>query len=157
MSPTRAQTRRIAVPEDPAVRGFDYADAFWVRAPAPEERSAETLARIALERAPVPVRLVVRLAQRGVLRLRAARGPREDQVFGWQIVHSDPDELRLASDGPLLRAQIVARRLGPDEASVATYVWFSRPQARWVWPVVAPLHRAVAPRLLRYAASSSAA
>lgn len=131
----------------------DYADAFEVRTDRPDVRSAEQWARSALERAPTVVRSVVVFAHRRVLRFRLGPLRSSDHVLGWRIRVSDPDAIELAADGPLMSGVIVGRRTSPTTARIETFVFFHRASAATIWTLVGPLHRRIAPLLLKRAAS----
>jgi hypothetical protein len=132
---------------------FDYADAFEIRVPEADARSAEQLARCALEQAASPVRSTVRIAHRHLLRLRLGAGSSPHHLFGWKILTSEPDVIHLEAVSPLLgRAVLVLRRVDPTRAVITTYLFYARPvSARVVWTIAAPLHRRIAPYLLERA------
>ncbi|HYI44455.1 MAG TPA: DUF2867 domain-containing protein [Actinomycetota bacterium] len=148
--------RRRAVATDEPLIGadrYDYADAFEVRVPRPDPRSAEQWARAALEQAPRTVRWVIRVAHRYVVRFRLGPSSSPNHVLGWSIVTSQHEAIVLEAVSPLLRAVIVARRIDPTVALATTYLFFTRPTAvRIVWAIVGPVHRRVAPYLLEHAA-----
>nr|WP_238159051.1 DUF2867 domain-containing protein [Mycobacterium sp. MFM001] len=67
---------------------------------------------------------------------------------GWTVVRSDPDEIVLAADGPLMRASLTLWR-HDGRASLTTRLHYRRKfTARMVWAAVGPVHRVVAPRML---------
>ena len=150
-------TRRITVREDSpiAVRTYDYADAFEVRTPEPVLGSPEGVARAALEGAPPAVRFGIWFAWHVLLRFRL--GPRSgspDHVFGARTVRSDQELIELELAGPLMRGVIVGRILDPTRNAATTFVFFERPLlARVVWTLVGPLHRTLAPYLLKHGAT----
>jgi hypothetical protein len=131
----------------------DYADAFEVRTDVPDARSAEEWARTALERAPAIVRLVVLVVHRGVLRFRLGPMHAADHVLGWRIRRSEPDTIELTADGPLMSGLIIGRRTGPTAARLDTFLTFHASSAAMVWALVGPLHRRIAPVLLKRAAA----
>ena len=149
--------RLAAVGPEPWTAGsqYDYADAFEALLSSPDGRSAEQWARCALEQAPRAVRLVIVVAQRGLLRLQLKGRADPRYVLGWQVVDSEPDVIKLAAHGPLLRAVIVGRRSSATAVQIKTFVFFERRLGKLVWTVVAPLHRGVARLLLRRAATSN--
>jgi hypothetical protein len=133
----------------------DYADAFEIRTPEPDGRTAEQWARAALEQAPWPVRRVVLVAHRYVLRFRLGPLPSPDHVLGWRIEMSEPEVIRLQAESPLVRAVIVGRRPEPTRTVLTTALFFVRPMAaRVIWAAVVPVHRRVACYLLARAASA---
>jgi hypothetical protein len=139
---------------EPLLEGgrVDYADAFEVRTPQSDGRTAEEWARCGLEEAPQALQLLVYGAQRYVLRLRLAPLASADHVFGWRILTSRPEVVGLEARSPVLRGLIVGRRVDATCVTLTTYVAYERPVARVLWAVVAPLHRMVAPYLLARAA-----
>ncbi|HWB65593.1 MAG TPA: hypothetical protein VG708_02025 [Mycobacteriales bacterium] len=150
-------TRLPAPSADPSLLGqiFDYSDAFDVRVPRPDSRTAEQWARCALEQAPTPMRRAVLLIHRRVLRLRLEPVGRPDNVLGWHVRSSQPDQIELEASGPLMRAVIIGRRTAPVATEVRTFVFYRRRLAAAVWALVGPLHRRVAPYLLKRGARSA--
>ena len=157
---TRMRARQVPVArEEPLLAGddgYDYADAFEIRIDASDPRTAEQFARDALENAPGPVRAIVDVAHRQVLRLRLGPRPSPHHVFGWRIHTSEPGVVHLEAVSPLLgRGVLVGRRVEPTRVVLTTYVFFTRPTpARALWTFVAPLHRRVARALLEHAAAT---
>jgi hypothetical protein len=152
--------RRVAVPaHEPLVGdvGYDYADAFELRTPEPDPRTAEQFARAALEGASWPVCGIVRLVHRHLLRFTLAPAGSPQHVLGWTILASEPDLIQLEAVSPLLgRGVLVGRHVEPTRTVLTTYIFFTRPAAgRVVWAVVGPLHRRVAPYLLERAARTT--
>ena len=158
-APSRIRARRLAVvPDEPLLRGVqsDYADAFEIREPVPDPRTAEEFARCALETSARPVRWTIHAVHRHVLRLQLAPLSSSDHVLGWRVETSEPDVVHLTARSPLLgRASIVGRRVDTTIA-ITTSIVYTRPRAaRAVWTVVGPLHRRIAPYLLERAAAAS--
>jgi hypothetical protein len=146
---TTQRARRCSVEEPPEGHAhYDYADAFEVTLADGDPRSAEQVVRDGLARAPSALRSVILIAHRRVLRLNV--GP-----DFWPIVASDPDMVRLEAAGLLIAGALVARRIGGRTARLTTFVTYQGPFARIVWPIVAPLHRRVAPYLMERAARSA--
>jgi hypothetical protein len=131
----------------------DYADSFEVHTAVPDGRSAEQWARDALENAPAVVRGVVLLAHRHVLRFRLGPLQSADHVLGWRIRKSEPDVIELTADGPLMSGLILGRRTAPTAVRIETFVFFHRQRAATIWTLVGPLHRRIAPLLLKRAAT----
>jgi hypothetical protein len=149
--------RRAVAAAEPLIGSarYDYADAFEVRALRPDPRSAEQLARAALEQAPLALPRIIRVVHRYVLRFRLGPSSSPDHVLGWKIVTSQPDVIVLEAVSSLARAVIVARKVDPTLAVGTTYLFYTRPTAaRFVWKIVGPLHRWIAPLLLKHAAAS---
>lgn len=119
----------------------DYTDVFEVPLPQGDSRSAEETFRDAVGW-PGAGGDAVRWVHRHVLRLG-----------GWTIVRSARDEVVLAARGPLLCGELTLRRHDDRRAALTTRVHYRLPiAARAVWALVGPLHRIVAPRLMRRAA-----
>jgi Protein of unknown function (DUF2867) len=146
------QRRSIVIDES-----CDYADAFEVAVGEFDSRSAEEVVRAGLQGVPRWLGALVLLAHRHVLRFELARGEMPNHVMGWEVLSADHDMMRLGATGPLMDGVLVARRAGPSAAVLETYVSYRRPAlGRIIWTAVAPIHRAVAPYLLRRAAATSA-
>jgi uncharacterized protein DUF2867 len=137
---------------------FDYADAFEVAVGSADARSAQEVFRAGLKGAPRWLRSLVLIAHQHVLRFELAPGGTPNHVMGWEVLSAEHDMMRLRATGPLMEGVLVARRASPSSAALETYVRFRRPVlGRIIWTAVAPVHRAVAPYLLRRAAATSAA
>ena len=154
------RAHRVPVPLDEPLIGdasYDYADSFEIRVPESDERSAEQFVRCAIEDAPRPLRELVWLVHRHVLRLRLGPRSSASHVLGWRIKTSERDAFRLEATSPLFgRGVIIGRRPDPTRAVVTTYVFHSRPTlGRAIWAVVGPLHRRVAPYLMERARGAS--
>jgi hypothetical protein len=150
----------VVVQRRPIVAGerFDYADTFEVAVGLPDARSAQEVVQAGLEGAPRWLRMVVLIAHRHVLRFELASGGTPNHVMGWEVLSAEHDVMRLRATGPLMEGVFVARRASPSSAALETYVRYRRPVlGRIIWTAVAPVHRAVAPYLLRRAAATSAA
>lgn len=152
---TRPRAVRVAE-QVPGGGRPEYADAFEIRLPGPDERTAEEWARAALEHAPPALRRTIVAVHRRVLGFPLDPRPAEDRVLGWRIVSSEADSIVLQAESGLLRGVIVGRRVDSARTLLTTFVFFvRRPAARLIWTVVAPLHRAVARYLLARAARGS--
>ncbi|OBI45746.1 DUF2867 domain-containing protein [Mycobacterium colombiense] len=140
----RAQTGETAA---------DYVDVFEVPIPAGDARTAEQSFRDGLgDRAGAGGRLVL-WVHRNVLRLRLGPARSAGHLIGWSIVRSDPDELVLATRGPLMRGELTLRRQDGRRAVLTTRLHYRRRiAATAVWALIGPLHRVVAPRLMRRSA-----
>jgi Protein of unknown function (DUF2867) len=130
----------------------DYADVFEATIAQGDSRTAEQMFRDAL--GDEAAGGVVLWIHRHVLRLRLGPPSAPDHLIGWQIVHSDPDEIVLTTSGPLMRGELTLRRLDGRRATLTTRVHYRHKKtARLVWSVVGPLHRMVAPQLIKRAAA----
>jgi hypothetical protein len=152
------RARRVAVAE--TVIGdarFDYADAFEVDL-RDDWRSAEQVFRAGLELAPLPMRWVIVMAHRHLLRLRLGPLSSPGYILGWRILAAEPEVVHLEAAGPLLRGVLVARRFEPGRAVLTTFVIYGRPRAaRAIWAIAGPIHRRVAPYLMERAAAITSA
>ena len=146
------RVRRVAVAPEPLVDGgFDYADSFEVRLARPDTHPAEQWARACVAQAAPAVRGLIRFVHGRVAGFALDDDP--DAVLGWQTVSSSPDAHHLRAAGPVLRAEIVARRTSDRTATMTTFLFYRRRRTRLLWLLVGPLHRAIAPYLLRRAAA----
>jgi hypothetical protein len=135
-------------------RDYDYADAFEIELAEGDQRTPEQLFRAALEGAP-PVPLIP-IVHKHVLRFHLGPLTSPDHMFGWRIVTSEPDVIRLEAEGPLIRGVIVGRRISASTAALTTFVFYVRPiAARVIWALVGPMHRRAAPYLLERAAATA--
>ncbi len=148
--------RQLPVVDEPRIGSarHDCVDAFELRVREPDPRTAEELARLALEEAPRAVRGLVLLAWRHILRFRLGPLSSPDHVLGARVVLSRPDVVQLEVSGPIMRGVIVSRKTGPTCVVVTTYVFYERPElARIAWTIAAPLHRRVVRYLLTHTAA----
>ena len=145
--------RRVPVAAEPLVDGrrCSYADAFEVRLDQPDGHTAEQWMRAALEQAAPAVRRVIRFVHGRVAGFGLS--PEPDSLLGWHTLTSTRDVLHLATQGPGLRAEIVARRRSLTTATVSTFLFYEGRRAALLWRVIGPLHRRIAPYLLRRAAA----
>ena len=154
---TNPRAQQVPVADDEPLLGderSDYADAFEIRTHGPDPRSPEEVMRAALEESRWFVRQTIWLVHRHVLRFRLAPRTSPAHVLGWTIMTSEPDVAHLRAESPLLRADLVLRRLDGDRARITTYAFYRRPAAcRALWAVIGPLHRAIAPYLMERTAA----
>jgi hypothetical protein len=153
MTPPKA--RRIQPQLDASA---DYADAFEIPISDGDSRTAEQAFRDGLGAQPgVSGRLVVWI-HRHVLRFRLGPFTSAGHVIGWKIVHSDPDQFVLTTDGSLMRGQLVLCRQADRRAVLTTQLFFRHhATARMVWTVIGPAHRTIAPRLIEHSARRATA
>lgn len=131
----------------------DYVDVFEVPIAAGDARAAEQFFRDALSGTPRALGKLVFWVHRHVLRLRLGPARSPQHLIGWTIVRSDPDELVLATGGPLLRGELTLRRHDDQRAVLTTRLHYRQKLCtRTVWVLVGPLHRILAPRLMRRSA-----
>lgn len=131
----------------------DYVDVFEVPISAGDARTAEQTFRDGLGDSPGAGGRLVSWIHRHVLRLRLGPARSSGHLIGWPIVRSDPDELVLAVGGPLMRGELTLRRQDGRRAVLTTRLHYRRRiAAPAVWALIGPLHRVVAPRLMRRSA-----
>jgi hypothetical protein len=127
----------------------DYADVFEVPILHGDLRTGEQALRDTLGDKPGPLGSLVFWIHRHILRFRLGPYSSPEFVIGWQIMRSDPDEIVLATGGPLMCGQLTLRRQDGRRAVLTTRLRYRHKIAgRTVWAMVGPLHRAVAPRLM---------
>ena len=149
----RARRRAVVVGE-PNTAGADYADCFEIELADSDARSPEEAFRTAIKQTSWAMPIVP-IIHRQVLQLRLEAPSSPNQLFGWRIVTSDADAIRLEASGPLIRGVIVGRRTARSTAVFTTFVFYVSPaRARVIWAIVGPLHRRVAPYLLERAAAA---
>jgi Protein of unknown function (DUF2867) len=133
----------------------DYTDVFEVPIRHGDTRAAEQMFRDALRDEPGGAGVL--WIHRHILRFRLGPLSSPDHLIGWQIVHSDPDEIVLTTSGSLMRGELMLRREDGRRATLTTRVHYHRKlAARTVWAMVGPLHRVVAPRLMERGARRAA-
>jgi Protein of unknown function (DUF2867) len=151
MTPPRARCIRPPAPQLDA--RADYADAFQILINEHDSRTAEQAFRDGLGVEPGAIGRLVLWTHRHVLRFRLGPFTSSDHVIGWKVVHSDPDQFVLTTDGSLMRGQLVLRRQADRHAVLITQLFYRHDAtARMVWAVVGPVHRALAPRLIENSA-----
>src|SRR4051794_35730798 len=146
------RVERVAVRPEPLVsQRYDYADAFELRLGNPDPHTAEQWLRTGLEGSGALVRGLIRFVHGRVARFALSREP--GNVLGWHMISSAEDVVHLRTEGPLLRAEIVARRLAPSAVGFTTFLFYKHRATPFLWAVIGPLHRRIAPYLLARAAS----
>jgi Protein of unknown function (DUF2867) len=135
----------------------DYTDVFEVPISHGDSRTAEQTFRDALGDQPGALGSLVLSIHRHVLRLRLGPYSSPEHVIGWPIMHSDHDEIVLATGGPLMCGELTLRRQDGRRAILTTRLHYChKTAARAVWAIVGPLHRALAPRLMERTARRAA-
>jgi hypothetical protein len=128
----------------------DYVDVFEVPVRQDDSRTGEQAFRDALGHAPGAGGGFVLWIHRHILRFQLGPYSSPEHVIGWSIMHSDPDEIVLVADGPLMRGQLRMRREDGRRAVLTTRLHYRhKVAARAVWAVVGPLHRVIAPELMK--------
>ncbi len=132
------QVRRVKV-TDPiaASRRYDYADAFELRLPGPDQDTPETWVRAGMSSVPRVVNWIV-----GAMGGGETPVPSDDHVEMFRIVTSTPEVVHLESSDPLMDVVMVGRRVEPTRWMLSTILCYKRPVlARLVWAVVRLAHR----------------
>ena len=143
---------RLNAPREPGVGPYDYADAFEIRLPASDPRTAEGFARDALEHA--PCRCARRYRSDGDCSVSGSAPDLPRSRVRGTDHRPESTLVRLEVRSPLMHGVIVGRRLEPTRFVVATYVTYKRPRAtRPLWAALSPVHRFLAKRLLELAAA----
>jgi hypothetical protein len=135
------RTHRVPVRES-VPEGLDrphYVDAFAVRRQPGDVRSAEAIARAALEDAPRPARVIVRIVW-AVLGFRVGPARSPAHILGWRILRSHAAMAEIAGDGPRAVARIVVRE-SEGEVVTTTFLLWRAPISRFAWVFVSPAHR----------------
>lgn len=129
----------------------DFSCGYEVAVSSGDNRSAEQWARDAWEGSPAPLRWFMIAGWRIVLGLRL--GPRRspDHILGWRIVERRPDEAVCELRSGFLGAYNTFR-LVDNRVVWSTFVIYTRPMARAIWPPVSVLHRPLVRFALRRAA-----
>ena len=141
--------RRVPVAAEQLVSAtYDYADSFQLRFDHADAHPAEEWVRAALEGAAPVVLALVRFVHGRVARFEL----RPDGILGWEVLSSTYDAVHIRTAGPLLRAEIVTRRRSDDAATFTTFLFYESRVTPVLWRVIGPVHRRVAPYLLRRAA-----
>lgn len=140
MTTVRAVAVPSELPADARLTGAHYRDAFAARVSDPAAREAEDWMRRALEGAPAPLRLFVRVGWRVVLGLRAVRDA--PNILGWRIVSAEPRLVVLEQSSWLLSARLL---LVVDNECIVwvTFVRHDKAPSRLVWSVLGLLHRPI--------------
>ena len=149
-----SRIRQVDPLAEPVLGGarWDYADTFEVVLDHRDDHAADQWLRTALDHAGEPVRRLIRLVHRAVVRFDLDRND-PDTFLGWHQLVSEHDVAAVEADGSLLRAVLVTRRHSPTRCTGSTYLFFHRPTAaRLMWLFVRPVHLRVERQLLAGAA-----
>ena len=148
------RAHRVAVAEEPppTIAAPDYADAFEVARKSTDRRSAESWARAGFEDLPWSARRAGLLAHRWILGFRLGSPASTDHVFGWEIVASEPELLRLEARSRWLTGHMVWR-LDDRSLVMTTFLRYDMQRTgSMVWATLGNVHRGAAPHLLDLAA-----
>src|SRR5438045_1652479 len=111
---------RVAVaPEQVVPSTYSYADSFELRLEQPDGHTAEEWVRTGLEGSGAAVRGLIRFVHGRVARFGLTTEP--GNVLGWHVISSVEDVVHVRTEGPLLRAEIVARRTAPTVVGFTTF------------------------------------
>src|SRR6476659_10207771 len=117
------RVERVDVAPEPMVAAtYDYADSFEIRLAQPDAHTAEEWVSAGLSQSGPAVRGLIRFVHARIARFEL----RDDGILGWDVVTSTADVLHLRTEGPLLRAEIVARRTSETVAGFSTFLYFKR-------------------------------
>lgn len=87
-----------------------------------------------------------------LLRFRLASGRSPTTVAGWQVRTRGTDGITLEAESPILTGNLVVTT-SPGRVCLGTFLHHRRPAGRRVWSLLSPIHRRLAPGLLRDAAA----
>jgi len=142
-SPTEGS---IGVPDE-----YDFGCAYEVAIAPGDNRTSEEWARAVWEGAPTPLRWFMVVGWRFVLGLRLGPRSSPDHILGWRIVHLDPDVTVCKLRSGVLSASNVFRKVDGEVFVWSTFVVYTRPMARVIWPLVSSSHRLLVRIALRRA------
>lgn len=152
--PLAQQVRQVEV-TDPiaAARRYDYADAFEIRLPEPDDDAPETWVLTGMDDSPAVVEWIATV----LLGHGGAPSTSTDRVVdGWRVVESTSEVVHLEQSLPLMHVVVVGRRVGSSGRMLTSVLHFERPVlARLVWAVVGVGHRRMVRRLLRSTSSTA--
>jgi hypothetical protein len=97
--------------------------------------------------------LAERLIWHGLLRLRLAPSSSRDTVAGWRIAASERDWIRLEAESRLLSGNLIVST-GDGRVALTTCIGYRHRVGKVVWATLAPIHRRLAPSLMRTADST---
>ncbi|MEV5827692.1 DUF2867 domain-containing protein [Spirillospora sp. NPDC052242] len=126
---------------------IDYVDRFTVATDT--DATPEQWARAMFGDVPTPGE---RLIWQGILGLRLSRGPSPDTVAGWRIADRGEGWILLEAASGFLSGNLLVQTTG-ERTSLSTFLHYDRPLGRALWPPLSAVHRTLAPRLLREAAT----
>lgn len=90
---------------------------------------------------------------RGILQLNLGPAGGQVRIAGWNVGDAHPDWIRLEGSSWAITAHLVLE-LADDSLTVTTLIRYDRPVGRLIWERLAPIHRALMPKLLRGTVSS---
>ncbi|QVQ54506.1 hypothetical protein J4H86_13055 [Spiractinospora alimapuensis] len=128
-------------------RSYDYVDAFEVHLPVQDATPPKEWVLRGLDGVPP---FVARAAS-----LLGIGDSPDDELGGWTLVESSADVVHLSQALPLLRVNLVGRRVSPYRRSMTTIVDYDRPAARLIWAVIGIVHRRAARRVITTAVAET--
>jgi hypothetical protein len=150
---TRALAARTQIGDDAA----DYVDVFEVPIEPTDSRTAEQAFRQGFGHKLGPGGAAVLWIHRHILRFRLGPSSSPESVIGWSITRSEPDEIVLTANGPLMHGELSLQRRDGRRAVLTTRLHYRHKiAARAVWSIVGPLHRIIAPELMKRTARRGA-
>lgn len=153
VTPREPQAQRVEpAPGELGAFGADYADAFSIGDAA--GRTPRDWAEACLRAADAAGGAFGRLVWGGVLGFRLLDRRTPGTFVGWQVRTDDSDRYVLDSDGRLMAGRMVFAS-GSGVLTWTTMLKFHSRSGRRIWAVAGRAHRALAPRLLSRAATSS--
>ncbi|WP_165962787.1 DUF2867 domain-containing protein [Occultella glacieicola] len=96
--------------------------------------------------------LAERAIWHGLLRLRLSPSRSRDTLAGWRIAAVERDWIRLEADSGLVSGNLIVTT-GDGRVALTTCLSYRHVAGRVVWGVLAPIHRTLAPSLVRTAES----
>jgi Protein of unknown function (DUF2867) len=146
----RIATRALADRKQISGDAADYADVFEVPIQPTDSRTAEQAFRDALGQTPGALGAAVVWIHRHILGFHLGPFSSPEHVIGWSIMRSDADEIVLAANGPLMHGQLDMQRQDGRRAVLTTRLHYRHKfTGRMVWAIVGPLHRTIAPQLMK--------
>ena len=144
------QVSLASAPLPAQVKRADYLDVFEVTVAESDTRTPEDLAREALEQSGTLLREGIRFAHKAFLLFHLAPADSPDHILGWRIVESTPDLVHLVADSPLMSGNLILRRTDAETGQLITALHYKRRRAAAaVWRTIGPIHRTVAPYLMK--------
>jgi len=142
---TISAVRRVEVTEPLAAVAapYSYADAFKVELPPEPGVTPETWVRAGLTATPPLVRRLI-----GLLGRKRGAENAPDRLSVFRVVRSNSDVVVLEAALPIMRVAMIGREVGSSGRMLTTVLHFDRPSARFVWLLLAPLHRRTVRRIL---------
>jgi hypothetical protein len=104
---------------------------------------------------PVPLRVLVPVAQRLLLGLRLQLQPSPDHLLGWKIADRGDNWVRIEAASWFISSHVIFLADG-GQLSLASFLRYDRRIAALIWPPVSLIHRQVTVAMMRSAARADA-